>query len=147
MNKSIITSDPEKLGNIVDDFTNISIIYDDNNISKMVINTKTNNIYEILIDTEKLCCERFSNELIGNLESNINNLDYIYVTFRSNIDTKYADIDNSNDAFNSIELLYINFCMKDNRVYFLRNVCITNGYYRHHIKIIKNEKIIFKSYI
>jgi hypothetical protein len=62
---------------------------------------------------------------------------------KSKNDPKYHQ-DNDNDfGFYQIQLLYINFYMKDKKTCFLRNVCITNGYYRHYIII---KKKLYKNY-
>lgn len=140
----IPTSDPEKLGKIYDTFTSIGVFYDDNkNVNKIRLVNNNNDIYDILIDTDKLCCEIFSNKIIGNI--NIDNLDYITISFTLDDDTDYNC--KSNNFFLSLEKLYINFHMKDNIICYLRNICITNGYYCHYIKLLKNNKLLFKSFI
>ena len=141
-----VTSDPQNLGKLYDTFTSIGVFYDgDHNVNKIRLVNNNNDIYDILIDTDKLCCEIFSNKIIGNI--NIDNLDYITISFTLDDDKEYNYNYTSNNFFLSLEKLYINFHMKDNTICYLRNICITNGYYRHYIKLLKNNNLLFKSFI
>jgi len=140
------TSDPQKLDKIYDVFNNIDISYDSiGNVSKIKLFTNNNDIYDISVNTDQLCCEQFSNKIFGNID-NIENLAYITVSINSDHD-KFIDKNNKTHGYMTLETFYINFHMKDNSVSYLRNICITNGYYPHYIKLLKNNKLLFKTFV